>query len=180
MAVTHYWRAIVLYASSPRFETRGDSENVAKYYSAQQAALGAVNGYIEESVTGAKVIKVFNHEKTATEEFMALNDDMRHKQLNAQFFGGIMGPVLGNSSQVVCAVVAGIGGILCLLIPTSFTDANWWAPRAPSASSRVRAVFAPLAMPITNFTADEHDLFAALGRGARVRRHGHSARKSGR
>jgi len=85
-----------------------------KYYKDQQQALGAVNGYIEESVTGQKVIKVFNHEETAIEEFNFLSDDLRGKQIKAQFFGGIMGPVMGNLSQVSYALSAAIGGILCL------------------------------------------------------------------
>ncbi len=87
----------------------------SKYYGGQQSALGAVNGYIEESVSGQKVVKVFNHEKDCVEEFTALNDDLRDKQFKAQFYGGIMGPVMGNTSQISYAITAGIGGILCLL-----------------------------------------------------------------
>lgn len=85
-----------------------------KYYSAQQAALGAVNGYIEENVTGQKVIKVFNHEDTCVEEFCMLNDDMRDKQFNANFWGGIMGPVMGNMSQITYGITVGVGGVLML------------------------------------------------------------------
>ncbi len=85
-----------------------------KYFAAQQQALGAVNGYIEETVTGQKVIKVFCHEETAVEEFEFLSDDLRKKQMKAQFFGGIMGPVMGNLSQVSYALTATVGGILCL------------------------------------------------------------------
>jgi ATP-binding cassette subfamily B protein len=62
-----------------------------KYYSAQQAALGAANGYVEETVTGQKVVKVFNHETVCCEEFETLNEDLRDKQLKAQFIGGLMG-----------------------------------------------------------------------------------------
>ncbi len=86
-----------------------------KYYSAQQAALGAANGYIEESVTGQKVVKVFNHEAECVAEFDQLNDDLRHKQEKAMFFGGIMGPVMGNATQISYALTAGIGGALCAL-----------------------------------------------------------------
>ena len=171
MVVTHYWLAFVILCFIPLFIKIGGiiAKNSAKYYSAQQAALGALNGYVEESVTGAKVIKVFNHEKTANEEFLLLNDDMRHKQFNAQFFGGIMGPVLGNSSQVSCAVVAGIGGLLCLLIPTSFTSAHWWAP---ACTVGVIAAFAQFsrrfAMPINNISQQTSTIFAALAGAERV------------
>ena len=86
-----------------------------KYYVAQQDALGAVNGYIEETVAGQKVVKVFNHEDTCVDEFSQLNEDLRNKQMYAQFFGGIMGPIMGNISQISYALTAGIGGVLCAL-----------------------------------------------------------------
>ena len=86
-----------------------------KYHAAQQAALGAVNGYIEETVTGSKVVKVFNHEEVCVEEFETLNNDMRDKQFKAQFFGGVMGPVMHNISNLSFAVTAGVGGLLCIL-----------------------------------------------------------------
>ena len=86
-----------------------------KYYRAQQAAIGTLNGYIEETVTGQKVVKVFCHEDNARDEFEYLNQDLRGKQIKAQFFGGIMGPVMGNLSQVSYSLTACIGGILCVL-----------------------------------------------------------------
>ena len=86
-----------------------------KYFSAQQAALGAMNGYIEETITGQKVVKVFCHEEIAEEEFDILNKDLRNKQIKAQFLGGLMGPVMGNLSQVNYALTACVGGILCVL-----------------------------------------------------------------
>ena len=86
----------------------------AKYHVAQHTALGAVNGYIEETVTGSKVIKVFNHESVCVEEFEALNNDMRDKQFKAQFYGGVMGPIMHNLSNLAFAITAGMGGLLCL------------------------------------------------------------------
>ena len=86
-----------------------------KYYRAQQAAIGTLNGYIEETVTGQKVVKVFCHEEDSIDEFEYLNRDLRGKQIKAQFFGGIMGPVMGNLSQVSYSLTACIGGILCVL-----------------------------------------------------------------
>lgn len=86
-----------------------------KYYRAQQAAIGTLNGYIEETVTGQKVVKVFCHEEDSIDEFEFLNRDLRGKQIKAQFFGGIMGPVMGNLSQVSYSLTACIGGILCVL-----------------------------------------------------------------
>ena len=86
-----------------------------KYFSAQQSALGALNGYIEETITGQKVVKVFCHEEIAEEEFDILNRDLREKQIRAQFLGGMMGPVMNNLSQINYSLTACIGGILCVV-----------------------------------------------------------------
>ena len=86
-----------------------------RYYSAQQAAIGTLNGYIEETVTGQKVVKVFNHEEESREEFEYLNADLKGKLIRAQVFGGIMGPVMNGLSQVSYSLTACVGGILCVL-----------------------------------------------------------------
>ena len=86
----------------------------SRYYSRQQASLGALNGYIEESVTGQKVIKVFNHEDMAREEFGILNGELQKNQMKAQFFSGIMGPVMNFSTQINYTLTAVVGGILCI------------------------------------------------------------------
>ena len=87
----------------------------SRYYRAQQSALGDLNGYIEEIVTGQKVVKVFCHEKDAVENFTELNDDLRGKQIKAQFFGGVMGPVMGNIGQVCYGLTATVGAIFIVL-----------------------------------------------------------------
>ena len=116
MVSTNIWLTLITIVFIPIFTLGGGliAKKSSKYYGGQQAALGAINGYIEETVNGAKVIKVFNHEETCTEEFELLNNDMRQKQLKAQFYGGIMGPIMGNTSQISYAVTAGIGGLMCL------------------------------------------------------------------
>jgi len=116
MFVTNWILAIVTIITVPLLTYVGSliGKQSRKYFLSQQQALGAVNGYIEETITGQKVIKVFCHEETAMAEFEFLSDDLRQKQMKAQFFGGIMGPVMGNLSQVCYALSATIGGILCL------------------------------------------------------------------
>ena len=117
MLYTNIWLSLVTLAFIPIFfKLSGKIAGTAgKYYAAQQAALGSVNGYIEETVAGQKVIKVFNHEETSMGEFALLNADMREKQIKAQFYGGIMGPVTGNASKVCYSLTAGLGGVLCAL-----------------------------------------------------------------
>lgn len=117
MLYTNVWLTLVTVVMVPLFIKAGQfvSSRSRKYYKAQQAALGTLNGYVEEMVTGQKVIKVFCHEDLAVEEFEFLNYDLRDKQIRAQFFGGIMGPVMGNLSQVSYSLTAAIGGALCVL-----------------------------------------------------------------
>ena len=116
MIYTNWILTIITAAFIPLYLFGGGliGKKSAKYHSAQQAALGAVNGYIEETVTGSKVVKVFNHEEVCVEEFETLNNDMRDKQFKAQFFGGVMGPIMHNLSNLSFAVTAGVGGLLCI------------------------------------------------------------------
>ena len=116
MLITSPWLTLVTLAFTPLIVFGGGiiGRRSGKYHAAGQAALGAVNGYIEETVTGAKVVKVFNHEETCVEEFEALNNDMRDKQFKANFYGGVMGPIMHNISGLAFALTAGVGGLLCL------------------------------------------------------------------
>ncbi len=117
MIYTNIWLTLITLVFIPIFAIGGRViiGKSRKYYSAQQAALGAANGYIEESVAGQKVVKVFNHEQDCVQEFDLLNDDLRDKQQKAMFFGGIMGPIMGNTTQISYSLTAGIGGALCAL-----------------------------------------------------------------
>lgn len=94
---------------------QGVAKKSRAYYQAQQAALGELNGYIEETVTGQKVVKVFCHEEQAVADFERYNKALQEKQLGAQFFGSIMGPVMGNLSQINYTLTAVVGGILCVV-----------------------------------------------------------------
>lgn len=129
----------------------------SKYYGGQQAALGAVNGYIEETVNGQKVIKVFNHEQDCVDEFSLLNNELRDKQFKAQFFGGIMGPIMGNTSQISYGVTVGVGAILMVL--TGFT---------PGALTVFAGYSRQFAMPINNISMQMSTVFAALAGAERV------------
>lgn len=128
-----------------------------KFYTGQQAALGAVNGYIEETVTGQKVIKVFNHEADSVEEFGLLNDDLREKQFKAQFYGGIMGPIMGNTSQISYALTVGIGGVLMCttgMMPGALTVFAQYSRR--------------FSFPINNISQQMSTIFSALAGAERV------------
>ncbi len=86
-----------------------------RYFVEQQRNLGALNGYIEETMSGEKVVKVFNHEAEAIEAFNALNDSLCDSASRANRFANIIAPInaqLGNLSYVVCAVAGGLFAIV--------------------------------------------------------------------
>ena len=117
MLYTNVWLTLITVAFVPVFINGGAiiGKFSRKHYKEQQAALGALNGYIEETITGQKVVKAYCHEKDCAAEFSLLNQDLQKKQFYAQFFGGVMGPIMGNISQVCYAVTTGAGGLLALL-----------------------------------------------------------------
>ena len=96
------------------FVARKLTKKSRTYYKKQQEALGKLNGYVEETMTGQKVVKVFGHEQQVIDEFQILNLDLREKLTFAQFWGGIMGPVVGNLGQMNYILSAIFGVLLCI------------------------------------------------------------------
>ncbi len=85
-----------------------------RYFAAQQAAIGEVNGYIEEMIEGQKVIKVFNHERAAKEGFAVRNEAYRQAATRAQAYSGAMMPAMGNLSYVNYAVTCCVGAMFAI------------------------------------------------------------------
>lgn len=85
-----------------------------KYFKLQQDNLATMNGKIEESVEGMKVIKVFNHEEEAINEFGEANENFRRAATKANFYSGIMGPSSTGINNASYASIAVIGGLLAL------------------------------------------------------------------
>ena len=113
--VTCVMIAVMMMASGTVLKHSG--ENFVK----QQKSIGEVNGFVEEMMTGQKVVKVFCHEEENTKKFNELNDALFDSAYNANKFANSMGPIsmqLGNLSYVLCAVV---GGILALSTKSSLT-----------------------------------------------------------
>ncbi len=85
-----------------------------KAFKEQQAFLGNVNTIIEEYVSGQKVVKAYGQENAIIEKFDVENDALRGASIRAQFFGGIMGPLMGMTNNLTYAFVVGVGGLLAL------------------------------------------------------------------
>ena len=85
-----------------------------KAFKEQQRFLGNVNSLIEEYVSGQKVVKAYVQEDAIIEKFNEDNDKLKGAAIRAQFFGGIMGPLMGMTNNLTYALVVGVGGLLVL------------------------------------------------------------------
>lgn len=114
MLYTNWVLAVVTIVVSPIIAKIGTAiaGKSRKYFMKQQTDLGKVNGYIEETVTGQKVVKVFNYEENIVNEFSELNQSLRTAQVKAQFISGIMGPCMNAMSQVNYTLTACVGSII--------------------------------------------------------------------
>ena len=159
MLTTNVWLTLITVAFMPLlfFAAGTIAKNSSKYYSAQQAAIGAVNGYIEETISGQKVVKVFTHEDECIEEMNSLNEDLRDKQQKAQFWGGVTGPIMHNISLISYAVTLGVGGVLIVL--TGFT---------PGALTVFANYSKQFSMPISQLSQQVSTFFAAMAGAERV------------
>ena len=89
--------------------------NSAKYFMAQQQAFGKLDGYVEEMIHGQRVVKVFNHEEKAKEEFDKLNANLRENARKANTFANVLMPIMGNFGYLQYVLIACVGGSLALL-----------------------------------------------------------------
>ena len=128
-----------------------------KYFNAQQEALAAVNGFVEEMTAGQKVEKVFNHEKQDLEEFLMRNERLRKASTNALTWSGMLVPVNVSMSYFNYGVSAAAGGIFAL---TGHMDLGTLA----SYLVYVRQS----AMPLNQFTNQFNFLLAALSGAERI------------
>lgn len=96
------------------FISRTVGSQSSRYFVKQQITLGKLNGFIEEMISGQKVVKVFNHEEEAIKDFRAVNEELRQSANLANKYANVLMPVTiqsGNMSYILCAV---IGSILAL------------------------------------------------------------------
>ena len=94
------------------FVTKTLAGKAGKFFIGQQRSLGAVNGYIEEMITGQKVVKVFNHEEVCKEEFDKLNTVLCQNAFSAGKFANMMGPINNNLGYVQYSILAIVGGLI--------------------------------------------------------------------
>ncbi len=130
-----------------------------KYFQLQQKNLGEMNGFIEETVEGMKVVKVFNHEEEANEEFYELNENFRKSATKANFYSGIMGPCSAGINNTAYAVITIIGALLVIANPVAFTIG-----KLTSFLTYTRQ----FSQPINQITNQMNTIFSALAGAERV------------
>ncbi len=100
--------------------------NSAKFFMAQQKAVGKMEGFAEEMMNGQKVIKVFCHEEASKEDFDKVNEELFKNVEKAHIFGNVFGPIMNNIGNILYVVTAFVGGILIvsdgLLLNVSFQN----------------------------------------------------------
>ena len=101
--------------------TRNISGKSGKNFKDQQVNIGAVNGYIEEMLEGQKVVKVFSYEEEAKSKFDILNEKLFESSNNANKYGNILGPVVGNLGNINFVLTASIGSFLAISNIGGFT-----------------------------------------------------------
>lgn len=100
--------------------------NASKYFIKQQASLAKVEGMIEESINGLKVIKVFCHEEKSNEEFIELNEEFRHNSTQANIHGNIMMPIMANIGNFLY-ILCGLMGAFIFVFGWSNLSLSGWA-----------------------------------------------------
>ena len=95
--------------------TKTVAGNSAKFFIGQQRSLGEANGYVEEMVSGQRVVKVFCREETCREEFDKINEKLRVNAFKAGAFTNMMGPVNNNLGYLQYTILAVIGGLMAVL-----------------------------------------------------------------
>ncbi len=96
----------------------------AGFFRATQKNIGALNGYVEEMAEGQKIVKVFNHEDEAIEEFSRLNDELYVTTKNANGFANVVMPIMGNLGYLNYVFVAIVGGYMAINGVGGFTLAS--------------------------------------------------------
>ncbi len=94
------------------FIMRAITSRTGKFFKQQQACLGEVNGIVEETVSGARVVKVFCREQQVQAEFDEANEDLRQAGVKANIYSSVMGPLMNVVHNIAFALMSGIGGFL--------------------------------------------------------------------
>ena len=132
----------------------------SKYFIDQQQSLGTLNGYIEEMISGQKVVKIFNHEHVVKDEFDQLNDVLQKNAFSAGKFSNMMGPINNNLGYVQYAILAIIGGSIVVA-----SEGSWLSLGSLMAFMTLSRNFN---MPINQISNQMNSIIMALAGAERI------------
>ena len=142
------------------FVTKTLAGKAGRHFIGQQKSLGAVNGYIEEMITGQKVVKVFNHEEVSKQEFDKLNNTLCENAFSAGKFANMMGPINNNLGYVQFAILAIVGGTIVV-----FSKGAWLSLGSLMAFMTLSRTFN---QPINQISQQMNSIIMALAGAERV------------
>ena len=93
----------------------------AKFFVRQQKAVGDTEGYVQEMITGQKVVKVFNHEQKSIDEFKKINDGLYEDSWRANAYANVLAPIINNLGNIIYVVLAIVGGIFIFVGTKNFS-----------------------------------------------------------
>lgn len=149
---------MVVFLVGMTFLTSFIGKKTRKYFQMQQKNLGAMNGYIEETVEGMKVVKAFNHEEDAVNDFKELNENFRKAATNANFYSGVIMPTAAGVNNTAYATITIIGAIMVIANPI-FTIGKL---------TSFLTYTKQFSQPINQITNQMNNIFSALAGAERV------------
>ncbi len=110
------WMTLAVFAGviAMLFISRKVGSGSTKYFIRQQKSVGKTEGFIQEMMTGQKVVKVFNHEEHARADFRKVNEELYEDAFRAHAYANILGPIINNIGNTLYVLIAVLGGILLL------------------------------------------------------------------
>ena len=116
MVYSSIWMTLVLLlgVAAMFFVAKTVGGGSARFFMQQQKAVGAMEGFAQESMNGQKVIKVFNHEQQSIEDFDKANDELYRVSYKANAYASMLGPIIGNIGNILYVSLALVGGLLIL------------------------------------------------------------------
>lgn len=112
MLTLNVWLTLISLIVIPliAFVTKKIAARTRRYFKGQQESLGQLNGYIEESISGQKIIKLCRREEAAAEEFHQKNEKLREVSTKAQIMSGLVGPMMNMSNHFTYIIISVAGG----------------------------------------------------------------------
>jgi ATP-binding cassette subfamily B protein len=146
----------------------------SKYFRKQQAAVGSVNGYIEELIEGLKVVKVFCREEKSKENFTKINEDFRKSATKAHTFASILMPIMGNISYINFTLSAAFGAFIILNLAdaqqgfTGFLLGGFSGVLSIGSLASFLQYTRQFSNPITQFSQQMNNILLALAGAERI------------